>query len=109
MTEMTPDEQQRAEELLAELRKRGYVDVAEHEKLRPGTRVRHWGQRWNAALADGTGNVLAIAEKPNSSWSRTYGMPDIEMVVLFDEPGLGGSRLSQLAQYHVAVVEGGAP
>lgn len=107
MTEMTPEEQQLAEEMLAGLHERGYVDVAEHKKLRPGSRVRHSGQRWHEALTEGTANVVAITEKPGSSWSRTYGMPDIEMVVLFDKPGITDSRLSQLAQYHVAVIEGG--
>jgi hypothetical protein len=106
MSEMTPEEQKRAEEMLAELHERGYRDVEQHGKLRAGVRVRHVGHRWPEAYENGTGGVVAITEKPNSAWSLTYGKPDIEMVVLLDAPSLSGSRLSGLAQYHVEVIGG---
>lgn len=105
--ELTPEEQANAEEMLAELRKHGYRDRASFNELKPGVRVRHSGHRWPEAYTEGTGYVVAITERNPSSWSQSWGSPDIEMVVAFDKPPLPDmSRLSQLAQYHVAVVRG---
>lgn len=102
--DMTPDEVAEVERMLGELRKRGYRDVAEHGELRPGVRIRHRGQRWSEALDKGTGVVLAITERPDSSWSQTYRTADIELITLADQERFG-SRLSQVAQYHVATVQ----
>jgi hypothetical protein len=101
--DLAPDEEPVFAELLAGLHDSGYRDVVQHGELRPGARIRHVGHQWPAAYTDGTGVVLAIVEKPASSWSQTYGAPDIELIALWDEPQLG-TRLSQLAQYHVDVV-----
>ena len=105
MSDLTAEEQQRVDEMLAGLHERGYVDVAEHGKLRPGVRIRHRGEQYYEALEHGTGVVVAITEKPDSSWSRTYGMADIELITVSDEARFD-SRLSQLAQYHVDVIGG---
>ena len=108
MADLTPDETEELGALLASLHAYGYVDIAERGQLRPGGRIRHSGHRWPEAYTEGTGVVLALTEKPDSGWSQTYGMPDIEMVVLWDKPWPfdTSSRLSQLAQYHVGVVTG---
>lgn len=102
---LTPDERTEAEGILAKLRKHGYADRERFNEMAPGVRVRHSGHRWPEAYRDGTGVVVAITERSPSAWSQSWGAPDIEMVVAFDKPTLPGmSRLSTLAQYHVAVV-----
>lgn len=104
MADLTPAEATALDEMRAKLHAFGYVDIEQHGDLRPGTRIRHAGQRWPEAYEHGTGVVLALTERPNSAWSLSWGRPDIEMVVLWDRPWPLDSRLSQLAQYHVAVV-----
>lgn len=101
---LTPEEAAQLDTLRAELRGCRYVEIPEHGKLRPGGRVYHRGHRWPEAAWDGTGTVLALTERRDSSWSRTWGMPDIEMVVLWDTAPFG-SRVSQVAQYHVYAVD----
>jgi hypothetical protein len=102
---LTPDVEAEAAKMLAALHDRGYQTVAEHGDLRPGTRIRHVGERYSAAHLDGTGIVLAITEKPNSSWSVSWRMPDVELIALWDRPDTRG-WLSGLAQYHVDVIGG---
>lgn len=101
---LTAEESAQVEAMRAQLRLDGYVEVDQHRQLRAGTRVRHCGHRWPEAYEHGTGRVLLVTEKPNSSWSVSWHMPDVEMLVLFDKASFG-SRISQLAQYHVAVIE----
>jgi hypothetical protein len=100
---ITEDEKARAAAMLAELHAYGYQDVAEHGDLRPGVRIRHRGHQYPEAYDNGTGVVVAITHKPDSAWSQSYRTADVEMVVLWDRPGLCDSRLSQVAQYHVVV------
>lgn len=103
--DLTPEERVEAERILAGLHERGYTDRERFNELTPGSRVRHRGHRWPQAYTDGSGVVVAITERDPSSWSQSWGVPDIEMVVAFDEPTLPGmSRLTTLAQYHVEVV-----
>lgn len=101
MTDLTPAEQSTAAEMLAALHEHGYRDVEAHNDLKPGVRIRHRGHQWPGAYANGTGNVVAITRSPRT----IQGMPDVEMIVVWDEEHFG-SRLSQLAQYHVDVVGG---
>lgn len=103
--DLTPEESEAVARMLGELHGYGYQDVAEHGRLQPGARIRHRGHRWYEALERGTGVVVAITEKPDSVWSRSWGAPDIELIALWDEPRFTGGRLSQLAQYHVAAIE----
>lgn len=106
--EMVLTELERAElaEKVKELHKRGYRDVAEHHGLKVGARIRHHGHQWSEAFRLGTGHVAVLTEKPNSAWSISWHMPDIELIAVWDKPrGLGSSRLSQVAQYHVEVIE----
>jgi len=100
------DEQEatEVERMLAELHACGYQDIAEFGRLKPGTRIRHKGHQWFEAITEGTGVVVAITEKPDSSWSLSWGAADIELIALWDRPSFG-SRLSQLAQYHVCVTK----
>jgi len=96
--------------MTTQLREHGYVDLDEYtyprsgRVLRVGSRIRHGGEQYPEALTHGTGNVVALLHKPDSAWSRSYRAPDIELVVLHDRPR-SESRLSQLAQYHVEVIE----
>lgn len=88
----------------ADLVNDGYRDVV-HGKLRIGQRVRHRGEQFFEALDKGTGVIVAVTEHRGSSWGHSYRRPDIEVIVLRDKPLFeGGSRLSQLADYHIAVV-----
>jgi hypothetical protein len=104
---LTPEVSAEATEMLAKLHDLGYRDVPEHGSLRPGVRIRHVGDRWSGAYENGTGIVLAVTEKPNSSWSVSWRMPDVELIALWDRPNTRG-WLSGLAQYHVEVIGGAA-
>lgn len=110
---LTEDEQAEVARVLAELHEHGYQDVERHvhrsgAELAPGTRIRHAGHQWYEALREGTGHVVAITERPDSAWSRSWGMPDVELIAVFDKPWPLDSRLSQLAQYHVRLVASGS-
>lgn len=110
--ELTADEQTTLAKQLGELHEHGYVSVDQHAYpsgvvLKPGTRIRHSGHRYVEAILNGTGYVVAITEKPDSAWSRVYGMADVELVAVFDRDHFGG-QLTTLAQYHVAVIDGDA-
>lgn len=104
---LTPEVAAEAIKMLAALHDRGYRDADFHGDLHPGTRIRHRGDQWPGAYENGTGIVLAITEKPNSSWSQSWRMPDVELIALWDRPDTRG-WLSGLAQYHVEVIGGGA-
>jgi hypothetical protein len=103
--DLTSDEQAQLAEMLTALHERGYGDVAEHGGLRAGARIRHRGHQWSGAYTSGTGVVLAVTEKPDSAWSVSWHMPDVELLALWDRDH-GSGRLSMLAQYHVDVVGG---
>lgn len=99
------EEADRYTAMRAELAGAGYRD-AEHPSVAPGHRIRHRAEQWPEAWDLGTGVVLAVMERPDSAWSQSWGGPDIELIVLKDRPLFeGSSRLSQLANYHVAVVK----
>lgn len=89
---------------VADLHAAGYRDIAEHKQLKVGARIRHRGHQWSQAFREGTGFVAAVTEKPDSAWSRSYRMPDVELIAVWDK-AMFGSRLSQVAQYHVDVIE----
>jgi len=103
LIDLSPEETAKADAMLAELHGCGYIDVDRHNKLAPGVRIRHVGHQWPGAMLEGSGVVLAIAEKPDSSWSRSWGMPDVELIAVWDRASFG-SRVSQVAQYHVEAV-----
>lgn len=100
---MTDAEAAELARLVADLHESGYRDIAEHKNLRVGTRIRHRGEQYPQAYEHGTGVVVALTEKPDSRWSQSWRMPDVELVMLRDTAQFG-SRLSQLGQYHVEVV-----
>lgn len=105
INDLTAEERAEADQMLAELRQRGYTDRDQFNELAPGVRVYHSGHRWPDALLNGSGVVVAITERDPSSWSQSWGAPDVEMVVAWDEPTFEGvSRLSTVAQYHVSAV-----
>lgn len=112
-TQLDTAEQAEVDRMVAELHAHGYVDLPEYvyprsgRRLCVGARVRHCGEQWPEALMDGTGHVVALLHKPDSPWSRSYGMPDIELVMVSDRPRFD-RRLFQVAQYHVEVIETGA-
>ncbi|MCX5066746.1 hypothetical protein OOJ91_12905 [Micromonospora lupini] len=103
LASLSPEEAARLATMRADLHGCGYVDTDEHGRLRPGVRVYHRGHQWPGA-SDGTGTALVLTEKPDSGWSRSWGAADIELIVLWDKAQFG-SRLSQVAQYHVYAVE----
>jgi hypothetical protein len=78
----------------------GYVEVDDYQGLRRGVRVHHRRERFGDAYQNGTGTVAAVFRKDNSSWSRSWGVDDVELLVVRDS-ALFGARVSQLAQYHV--------
>jgi hypothetical protein len=101
---LTPEgkDRLRIDEHVADLRERGYVDIEEFEGLRAGVRVRHRGEQYRAAYRDGTGNVLHVLQRDPSSWARSWGRPDVEIVVVRDDVERGAMLV---ADYHVVIVE----
>lgn len=91
-------ERQHAEKR-AELEACGY-QVTEAYKIKAGARVCHSGQRWFEAMDKGTATVLVVMEKPDSLWSRSWGGPDIEILVACDKPTFTGAPVGQWANYH---------
>ena len=98
---LAPDVRAEAASLLDELRERGYAEKEFHNELRAGARARHRGHQWSKACLRGTGVVLHVTEKSPSAWSESWRMPDVEIVVLWDERESLGPRMSLVAQYHV--------
>ncbi|MFI5891959.1 hypothetical protein ACIA5D_17800 [Actinoplanes sp. NPDC051513] len=104
--ELSLQERVDVESMLGGLHARGYVDRKRFNEYTLSVRIRHRGQQYPQAYTKGTGVIVAITERPDSSWSQSHGGPDIEMVIAYDEPRFGGtSRISVLADYHVEVVE----
>jgi len=95
------------ERMHAELAEHGYRDIPEHNGIKVGARVRHIGHRYPEAYREGTGTVLAVMHKDPSSWSASYGRPDIELLVAQDRPMSPGFPISGVADYHVEVIEVG--
>ncbi len=102
---VTAEEAAEFKQKLADLHAHGYVDIEEHRALRVGARIRHTGHQWFEAITEGTGYILALTQNANSSWSREYRRPDIELIALFDESLGRHCRLSEIANYHAIVVE----
>ena len=91
-----------ATEVAADLLAAGSVEVEEFGELRVGSRVRLSGERWTEAQEFGTGAVERIFHKPNSSWERSYGRPDVELIVKRDQPRFGPDDTHAfVADYHV--------
>lgn len=111
-TKIESTEQAEVDRMLAELHEHGYVDLAEYtyprsgRVLRVGARVRHRNEQYWQAIERGTGNVVGLVHKPDSPWSRSWRMADVELIMLRDEERFG-TRLSQVAHYHVEVIEDG--
>lgn len=99
-TGMTAEETTQHQQMTARLAADGYQPIDRHRNLTVGARIRHDGHRYPEAHTHGTGVILALYCKALSSWSHSHGRPDIELIALWDEPGLAG-RLSQVADYHV--------
>ena len=92
-------ERQHAEKR-AELEACGYQEIEEHKGIKAGARVRHSGHSWFEAMDQGTATVLVVMEKPDSTWSRSWGGPDIEILVVLDKSLYPGSPVGQWANYH---------
>ncbi|WP_205326921.1 hypothetical protein [Glycomyces sp. YM15] len=96
MTAMPSQVQTAADQAHANLVARGYTTVDHTGPLNVGTRIRHIGHQWPAALRNGTGVVHALAKG---------GPDDIELVVVWDKPGPTGSYVADLADYHVVAIQ----
>lgn len=88
----------------AALEKHGYIEIPEHKGIKPGARIRNRRQQYVKAIWHGTSTVVAVYEKPDSPWSRTYGMPDIEIIHQPDDAPDGECPITW-AQYHSAPPE----
>lgn len=91
-------------DLHAELAAAGYVDLPEHNGIKVGARVRHVGHQWPSAFTEGSAVVRAVMGHGSSRWARSYGRPDVEVIIEFDKGGphtvLDGC-LTYVADYHV--------
>lgn len=56
--------------------------------IRVGARVHNRGEQYLKAAVDGTATVLAVmrrgSDEQPDSWERTYGRPNVEVIVLRD-------------------------
>lgn len=98
-------DQARVDSIVADLTQSGFKAVDEHtwreHTVRPGMRVRHSGEQWIEALDRGTGVLHSVYLRDPSPWSQKYRRPDVEVIFVRDKP-MFASRVSQLADYHVA-------
>lgn len=90
--------------LRARLLADGYRELETYRDLRAGVRVHGAGERWWEAHREGTGAVAAVFQKDPSTWAETWRCDDVEVLVVRDE-GHAGSRVAQLANYHLSVAE----
>ena len=88
----------------AALEKNGYREIPDHKGIKPGARIHHRGQRYVKAHWHGTSTVVAVYEKPESPWSRQWGMPDIEIIHQPDDAPDGECPITW-AQYHAALAD----
>lgn len=88
MIELTPAEQSSLDSLL----EHGYIQVEAYGRLRVGTRV---------LIGSGPGTVVAVTQKPDSAWSKTWRMDDVEVIVRTDDHRSTERAPSQVAQYHI--------
>lgn len=102
---MTDSYPKTVEEALADYLKRGYVEVEEHKGIKPGARVRNSGEQYPKAYRDGTAVVRHVLLKDPSSWSNTWGRPDVEVIVERDKPRIGTSTLGMWSDYGTCLVE----
>lgn len=83
----------------------GFVEVQEFRHLKIGQRVRHVNQQWPEAHAEGTGTIERIFRQPEGQWERTYGRPNVELIVKNDKPRFGPDDTHMfVADYHIEVV-----
>lgn len=75
----------------ADLEADGFREIAEHPRrsdLVVGARVRNRGEQYPKAMQFGTAVVVAIMRRGTDehpdSWERTYGRPNIEVIVECD-------------------------
>lgn len=85
-----------ASDLLA----RGYVEIPDHNGLRPGVRVRHVGEQYPGA-SEGTATVLRVFKSPRV----IQGDPDVELIVKRDKPSFWGEDYGYWADYHTVLAE----
>jgi hypothetical protein len=99
----TPDT---AEAKIAELEAGGFRRIEHgprHPELRAGARVRNYGERWHEAIVHGTAVVVAVLRKGDDdqpdSWERTYGRPNVEVVIDRDPEHRDFGRFSVWSDY----------
>ena len=78
--------------LLDSLLEYNYVQVEAYGRLRAGTRV---------LIGSGPGTVVAVTEKPDSAWSKSWHMDDVELIVRPDDRDVPHYGPAQVAQYHI--------
>lgn len=81
-----------------------FVDI-EHDQLVVGARVRNRGEQYSRAYRYGTGVVLAVMRQEDSAWEREWGRPNIEVLVLRDEPFFSLGRITLWADYGTFLAE----
>lgn len=88
--------------LRAELERGGYREIPEIDGIKPGDRVRSYGEQYSEAHRSGTAMALAVM----CSDRLIQGRPDIEIIVERDNPWLPGmSRVTNWAGYHTCAVD----
>lgn len=94
-----------AEEVAKEYLDSGSVELQEFKQLKVGSRVRLSGQQWPDAYRIGTGTIERIFHRQNSSWERSWGRPDVELIVRYDKPPYEECTHAFVADYHVDLAE----
>lgn len=97
-----------AQSALAPMLAKGWtlIDHVPHESdIRSGARVHHQGERYGAALNQGTATVVAVMRRGSDecpdSWERSYGRPNVEVLVESDRYEEGTYRW--WADYHTSL------
>lgn len=104
-----------AESIQAELEARGYrkVDsVPKRPALKPGARVRNYGEQFSPAFTDGTATVVAVMRQGTDEvpdwWERSWGRPNVEVIVERDDAqvGFGAPKFTNWADYGTVLALG---
>jgi hypothetical protein len=87
------------EEVKARMVGNGYIDAPPLKSIAVGDRIRHSSHQWPDAFYKGTATVLAIMRAHDSYWEKTYGSPDIELIVQRDD-----GSIAPWANYHAVAL-----
>jgi len=97
------------EEYRAAITEQGFHEIErcpDNPEIASGVRVHHRGERYLEAEMKGTATVVAVfrrgTDEAPDNWEQTYGRPNVEILVEFDQERYG-TRFAYWADYGTVV------